>query len=44
MLARIKVGIEAVRLQILPVFKVFQSIYKDLNLTSEIPEICPPSV
>lgn len=44
MLAGIKVGIEAPSLQILQIFKVFQSIYKDLDLISESQEICPPSV
>ena len=44
MLAGIKFGIEAPSLQILPIFRVFQPICKDLNLILEFHEICPPSV
>lgn len=44
MLAVMKAGIEAPSLQILPIFKVFQSIYEDLNLISEFHETCLPLV
>lgn len=44
MLAGAKIGIAAPSLQIPPIFTVFLSTYKDLQLISEFHEICPPSV